>query len=95
VSSSPPTLDYRWRIDSQADWTTHFGNYERRTVLWQIAVGEVDGEPVVVILCGDVNGWTPMSFVRFEVVEGRIERVADYTHCPLILGAATSVVAEP
>jgi len=53
------------------------------------------GEPVVVILQRNVGGWTPMSFVRSEVIEGRIERVADYTHGPLILAAATSVVAEP
>jgi hypothetical protein len=60
-----------------------------------MAVGEVDGEPVVVMLRKDANDWTPMSFVRLEVVDGRIERIADFAHCPWILAAATSVVAEP
>ena len=63
----------------------YFGNYERRAVPWQVAVGELDGGPVVIILEQGVNGWTPTSFVRLEVVDGRIERVADYSHCPWLL----------
>lgn len=83
------------RFAGRLDDSPYFGNYERLKVPWQMAVGEVDREPVVIMLQQDVNGWTPMSFVRIEVIDGRIERVADYTHCPWILAAATSVVAEP
>jgi|SRR5436309_2528084 len=28
----------------------YFGNYERMTVAWRLAVGEVDGEPAIVLL---------------------------------------------
>jgi len=83
------------RFAGRLDASPYFGNYERWTAPWRMAVGEVDGEPVVVMLRKDANDWTPMSFVRLEVVNGRIERIADFAHCPWILAAATSVVAEP
>jgi RNA polymerase sigma-70 factor (ECF subfamily) len=83
------------KFAGRLDDSPYFGNYERWTVPWRMAVGEVDGEPVIIHLRQDVNGWTPMSFVRLEVVDGRIERIADFAHCPWILAAATSVVAEP
>jgi len=83
------------RFAGRLDASPYFGNYERWTAPWRMAVGEVDGEPVVVMLRKDANDWTPMSFVRLEVVDGRIERIADFAHCPWILAAATSVVAEP
>jgi RNA polymerase sigma-70 factor, ECF subfamily len=37
----------------------YFGNYERWTVPWRMAVGEVDGEPVIIRLQRDAEGWTP------------------------------------
>jgi RNA polymerase sigma-70 factor (ECF subfamily) len=83
------------RFAGRLDASPYFGNYERWTAPWRMAVGEVDGEPVVVMLRKDANDRTPMSFVRLEVVDGRIERIADFAHCPWILAAATSVVAEP
>ena len=73
----------------------YFGNYERLTVEWQLAVGEVDGEPVIIRLHRDTDGWTPKAIVRLEVTDRRIVRILDYGHCPWILPAATSfVVAE-
>ncbi len=83
------------RFAGRLDDSPYFGNYERWTVPWQMTTGEVDREPVVVILRQEANVWTPISFVRLEVVNGRIERIADFSHCPWILAAATSVVAEP
>jgi RNA polymerase sigma-70 factor (ECF subfamily) len=83
------------KFAGRLDDSPYFGNYERWTVPWQMATGEVDGEPVVVILRQDANVWTPMSFVRLQAVDGRIERIADFAHCPWILAAATAVVVEP
>lgn len=83
------------KFAGRLDDSPYFGNYEKWTVPWRMAMGEVDGEPVVIILRQDLNGWTPMSFVRLEVIDGRIERIADFSHCPWILAAAKSVVAEP
>jgi RNA polymerase sigma-70 factor (ECF subfamily) len=57
-----------------------------------MAVGEVDGEPAVIIMQPDMDTWTPKAFVRFDVTNHEIVRIADYLHCPWILPAATSVV---
>jgi RNA polymerase sigma-70 factor (ECF subfamily) len=83
------------KFAGRLDESPYFGNYERRTVPWQLAVGEVDGEPAVIILQGDAGGRTPRGVVRLDVADGRIVRIADYAHCPWILAAAASVVAEP
>ena len=73
----------------------YFGNYDRWTVSWRLTVGEVDSEPVVIILQRDSGGWTPGGVVHLDVIDGRIRHVADYLHCPWVLAAATVVVAEP
>jgi RNA polymerase sigma-70 factor, ECF subfamily len=73
----------------------YFGNYERWTVPWRMAVGEVDGEPVVIRLQRDTDGWTPKAIVRLDATDGHIMRILDYGHCPWVLPAATSfIVAE-
>jgi hypothetical protein len=55
-----------------------------------MAAGEIDGEPAVIILLRDQNGWTPRSIVHLDVIDDRIVRIADYLHCPWILTAAAS-----
>jgi RNA polymerase sigma-70 factor (ECF subfamily) len=73
----------------------YFGNYGRWPVPWRLAVGEVDGEPVVVILMNrEAEEWKPESVVRLEVTAHRITRIADYLHCPWILAAAASVAVD-
>jgi len=72
----------------------YFGNYERWTVEWRMAVGEVDGEPVIIRLYRDTDGWTPNAIVRLEVTDRRIIRILDYGHCAWVLPAATSVVVS-
>jgi RNA polymerase sigma-70 factor (ECF subfamily) len=69
----------------------YFGRYQRLTVPWQMAVGEVDGEVVVITLGQDSAGWKPQSIVRLEMEDRRIVHVVDYTHCPWILPAASHV----
>jgi RNA polymerase sigma-70 factor (ECF subfamily) len=73
----------------------YFARYERSTVPWRMAVGEVDGEPAVITLRRDTEGWTPKSIVRLDLADNQIMRVVDYAHCPWILPAATSVLVEP
>jgi RNA polymerase sigma-70 factor, ECF subfamily len=70
----------------------YFGNYERLTFEWRMAVGEVDGEPVIIRLHRETDGWTPQAIVRLEVTDRRVARILDYGHCPWILPAAASVV---
>jgi RNA polymerase sigma-70 factor, ECF subfamily len=71
----------------------YFGNYERFPMPWKLAVGEVDGEPVVIILQRGADTWTPYSTVRLHVTENHIDRIVDYAHCPWVILAATSVTA--
>jgi RNA polymerase sigma-70 factor (ECF subfamily) len=74
----------------------YFGNYGRWTAPWRMAVGEVDGEPVIITLHQDTDGWTPKAVARLDVTDGRITRIADYVHCPWVLPAAASlIVSEP
>jgi RNA polymerase sigma-70 factor (ECF subfamily) len=69
----------------------YFGNYERFPMPWKLAVGEVDGEPVVIILQRGADTWTPYSTVRLHVAENQIDDIVDYVHCPWVILAAVSV----
>jgi RNA polymerase sigma-70 factor, ECF subfamily len=83
------------RFAGRLDESPYFGNYESRTVPWRLAAGEVDGEVAVIILGREADAWVPRSAVRLELAERRVERIVDYSHCPWILPAASSVlVAE-
>jgi RNA polymerase sigma-70 factor, ECF subfamily len=74
----------------------YFANYERWPWTWKLAVGEVDGEPVVIILQRGADTWMPHSAIRLDVIGQRIEGIVDYVHCPWLLPAAASVsLAEP
>jgi RNA polymerase sigma-70 factor (ECF subfamily) len=70
----------------------YFGVYSRWTTPLRMAVGEVDGEPLVIIHFWDGSRWTPTSVIHFEVANHRIVRIADYIHCPWVLTAATAVI---
>jgi RNA polymerase sigma-70 factor (ECF subfamily) len=72
----------------------YFANYSRWPIPWRLAVGEVDGEPLVVVLYEEPDGWKPKAAVRLEVIDHRVAFIADYIHCPWILPAAASVVVE-
>jgi hypothetical protein len=52
-------------------------------------VGDVDGEPVVLILKRGPDAWTPYSTIRFDVIGQRIGRIVDYIHCPWVIESAT------
>ena len=69
----------------------YFSNYERLPWPWKLAVGEVDCEPVVIILQRGADTWTPHSAIRLEVIDQRIEGIVDYVHCPWVIPAAACV----
>src|SRR5215813_1248332 len=69
----------------------YFSNYEKSSLIWKLAVGEVDGEPVVVMLQRRADTWIPYSMVRLSVTSQRIDRIVDYAHCPWVISAARSV----
>src|SRR5262249_7499606 len=66
-------------------------NYDKSSFRWKLAVGEVDGEPVVVMLQRGADTWTPYSMVRLSMTGQRIDRIVDYSHCPWLISAARSV----
>jgi RNA polymerase sigma-70 factor, ECF subfamily len=74
------------------DGSPYFGNYERLRLQWRLALGEVDGEPAIVVLHERGGEWVPHTFVDVEIVGGRVTRIADYGHTPWLLDATGSVV---
>ena len=72
----------------------YFGNYERLTMAWKLALGQVDSEPVVVILQRGADTWTAYSIVRLGVADQHIDRIVDYVHCPWVISAAYSVTVS-
>jgi RNA polymerase sigma-70 factor (ECF subfamily) len=80
------------RFTGPIDEAPYFGNYERRTVPWRLAVAEVDGELAVIALRQHRDEWKPDSVARLEVTDHHIVRIVDYWHCPWVLPAAVSVV---
>lgn len=69
----------------------YLSNYERWSMPWRMAAGEVDGEPVVIILQRGADTWTPYSMARLSLAENRVDRIVDYAHCPWVIQAASSV----
>jgi RNA polymerase sigma-70 factor, ECF subfamily len=75
------------------DSAPYLGEYERATTPWRMAVGEVDGEPIIIVQQRDEeHRWTPRAPVRLSVIDGRVARIADYCFCPWILPAASVVI---
>jgi RNA polymerase sigma-70 factor (ECF subfamily) len=73
----------------------YLGVYSRMRVRWQLALGEVDGEAGIVLLHVRDGGWAIEGVIRVEVgADGRIQRIADYQHCPWLLTAGSIIVRE-
>src|SRR5262249_53980846 len=53
----------------------YFRNYERLPMVWKLAPGQVDNDPVVVILQRGADAWTAYSIVRLSVNGQYIDRI--------------------
>ena len=91
LTSADARLNVAERFAGKFADAPYFYNYERWPWPWKLALGELDGEPVVIILRRGADTWTPHSAIRFEVIGQRIGRIVDYIHCPWVLAAATNV----
>jgi len=91
LSSADARLHVAERFAGKLVDAPYFANYERWPWPWKLAVGEVDGATVVIILRRGADTWTPHSAIRLDVIGQRIERIVDYIHCPWLLPAAASV----
>jgi RNA polymerase sigma-70 factor (ECF subfamily) len=72
----------------------YFFNYDRWPWPWRLALGELDGELVVIVLRRGADAWTPHSAIRMKVLNGQVEQIVDYIHCPWVVPAAMSVSAQ-
>jgi len=72
----------------------YFGRYARLAAPWRVALGRVDGEPVIITLSQGHDGRTPDAIVRVESSNGHIGRIVDYTHCPWVLREDHAVVSD-
>ena len=71
----------------------YLGVYSRMPVTWRLALGDVDGEPGIVLLHSRDATWDIAGVVKAEMgADGRIHRIADYQHCPWILTAGSITV---
>jgi RNA polymerase sigma-70 factor (ECF subfamily) len=73
----------------------YFTEYERTAGRWQMRVGEVDGEPVVINLRREGAEWRPRTIVRVEIDGDRIVRIADYVFCDWLLPVALTFNVAP
>jgi RNA polymerase sigma-70 factor (ECF subfamily) len=74
----------------------YFGTYERIPANWRMRVGEVDGEPLVIIQRDEGSGWVPGAAVRLRLAGGKIAGIVDYWFCPWVVAAAGSLlIGEP
>ncbi len=91
LTSADARLNVAERFAGKFAEAPYFYNYERWPWPWKLALGEVDGETVVVVLQRGADTWTPHSAIRFELSGQRIDRIVDYIHCPWVLLAATNL----
>jgi RNA polymerase sigma-70 factor (ECF subfamily) len=91
LTSADARLNVAERFAGKFTDAPYFFNYDRWPWPWKLALGEVDGEPVIIILRRGADTWTPYSAIRFDVVGEQVERIMDYIHCPWVIEAATTV----
>ncbi len=92
LTSADARLNVAERFAGKFADAPYFFNYEHWPWPWKLALGEVDGEAVVLILRRGADAWTPHSAIRFDIAGEQIERIVDYIHCPWVLPAATRIM---
>jgi len=70
----------------------YFFNYDRWPWPWKLTLGEVDGEPVLIVLQRGTDTWTSYSVIRMKVSAQGIDQIVDYIHCPWMIPAAASIL---
>jgi RNA polymerase sigma-70 factor (ECF subfamily) len=73
----------------------YFVEYERPIIPWRMALGEADGETVVIILHDDPQGAVPFSAIRIGLANGKVARITDYIKCSWILETASVSLPHP
>jgi RNA polymerase sigma-70 factor (ECF subfamily) len=92
--SADARLQVADRFSGRLTESPYFARYERLAA-WQMVVGDVDGEAVVIALYREHDEWTPQSVVRVATIGDRIDNIIDYLHCPWVLANAFSLDVSP
>jgi RNA polymerase sigma-70 factor (ECF subfamily) len=92
--SADARLQVADRFSGRIADSPYFGRYEK-IADWRMALGEVDGDVAIVSLRAAGDGWVPQSLVRLDLVNGRVERIVDYLHCPWVLANVSSLRVQP
>jgi RNA polymerase sigma-70 factor (ECF subfamily) len=73
----------------------YLGVYSRMHATWRLTIGEVDGNPAAILLNVRDGAWGIEGVIGLEInADGKIERIADYQHCPWVLTAGSIVVHD-
>ena len=76
------------RFTGPLDESGYFGRYDQLATPWRFVLADVDGAPMLVAEYDERGVWVGRGIVRLQVRDGRVAEIADYRHCPWILGAA-------
>lgn len=89
------TADARLRVadrfSGRLSDSPYFGRYARLAMPWRLVLAEVDGEAMLVSESDEGGVWGASGVIRLEVRDGQVAEIADYSHCPWVLGAAGDV----
>lgn len=73
----------------------YFVEYERPIIPWRMALGEADGETVIIILDDGPQGAVPFSAIRIGAANGKVVSITDYIKCSWILESAAVSLMQP
>jgi RNA polymerase sigma-70 factor, ECF subfamily len=79
------------RFSGRLDDSGYFGRYDSLSEPWRLLLADVDGEPLIVTEVAEGGVWTARGVIRLAVRDGRVAGIADYRHCPWVLGSAGDV----
>ena len=69
----------------------YFSRYAQFATPWRLVLAEIDGAPMIVTEYDESGVWVARGIMRVDVRDGRIVEIADYKHCPWVLGAVNAV----
>ena len=67
------------RFAGPLEGAPYFGRYDRLSSPWRVASGEVDGEPVLIVLQRGVDVWAPQAIIRIGTSD-RKSSASSITH---------------
>jgi RNA polymerase sigma-70 factor, ECF subfamily len=77
------------RLDGRdAVQSSYLATYGRLSYTWELAYGQVDGEPAIVCLREHDGAWIPRHAIRLGWRGDRVAQIRDYAHVPYLLADA-------